>query len=774
MGNSATIVDKAAILEKWGITYIDQVRDILGLQGDPVDNIPGIPGVGPKTAQKLIQEFGSLENVIAQAGQLKGKLKEQVINYSEQAILSKELATIHTNVPLDFDLAQSEYQGPDPVQLKAIFQELEFRSLASRVLGEKLESPQPTSSGSQTQLFDTPTQHDVDVSAQPAVTLANSYTTLHQYHLIDTPALRQSLISYLKLQDTFCFDTETTSLNPYQARLLGIAFSYYPGEAYYVSMPTDYAQTQAIIQEFKELLEHPSICKVGQNVKYDSLILRRYGIEVAQPLFDTMIAHSLLEPDRPHNLTALTETYLHYTPISIESLIGLKKSQQKNMQDIDLVSVKEYAAEDADVTLQLKQPLEQAIKEQKMDKLLYEVELPLVNVLVAMEYQGVQIDHLTLHNISISLATDLKELEQDVYKLAGCTFNLASPKQLGEVLFDQLKIGDKPKKTKTGQYATNEQVLAEFAAKHEIVAKILEYRELQKLKSTYVDALPTLVSPMDGRIHTSYNQAIVATGRLSSTNPNLQNIPIRTQKGRAIRQAFVPSQPDHVLLSADYSQMELRIMASFAQDETMIEAFKAGQDIHKATASKLFKVPIESVDESMRRQAKTANFGIIYGISAFGLAQRLGISRTDAAAIIQAYFKEFSGVKAYMDRIINQAKEQGYVTTLLGRKKYLRDINSRNATVRGFDERNAINAPIQGTAAEMMKLAMVRIYHWLQQEKLQTKLIMQVHDELIFDVPQIEVSLVREQVALLMKDALPLIVPMEVGIGIGKNWLEAH
>ncbi len=773
MGNGAVVLDKAAILAKWDIKDIAQVRDILGLQGDPVDNIPGIPGIGPKTAQKLIQEFGTLENVIAHAHELKGKLKEQVTNYSQQAILSKELATIHTNVPLNFDIEQSRYQGPDPLQLKAIFQELEFRTLANRVLGETLDTKRPTA-GLQTQLFSSSKQEDIPERSEPSSPLANAYTTIHQYHLIDTPELRQSLISYLKLQPTFCLDTETTSLDPYQARLLGISLAYYPGEAYYIPMPTDYDQTKAIVQEFQELFEHPNICKVGQNIKYDMLILRKYGVEVTQPIFDTMLAHYLLEPDRSHNMQTIAEAYLHYTPISIESLIGSKKSQQKNMQEIDLAIVKEYACEDADITLQLKQPLEKAIQEQKMERLLHEVELPLVNVLAAMEYQGVQVDIQVLKSLSANLANDLEELEQAIYRLAGCQFNLGSPKQLGEVLFNQLKIGEKPKKTKTGQYATNEQVLAAFAKDHKIVANILEYRELQKLKSTYVDALPTLISPMDGRIHTSYNQTIVATGRLSSTNPNLQNIPIRTEKGRAIRQAFVPSHPDHVLLSADYSQMELRIMASFAQDATMIEAFKTGQDIHKATASKLFHVPIEAVDESMRRQAKTANFGIIYGISAFGLAQRLGMSKTEANDIIQAYFKEFPGVKAYMDNIINQAKEQGYVTTLLGRKKYLRDINSRNATVRGFDERNAINAPIQGTAAEMMKLAMVRVYNWLQQEGLQAKLIMQVHDELIFDVPKPEIPKLQDQVRQLMKDALPLAVPMEVGIGIGKNWLEAH
>jgi DNA polymerase-1 len=771
MGNSATVLDKAAILENWGISYIDQVRDILGLQGDAVDNIPGIPGIGPKTAQKLIQEFGTLEKVIAHAHTLKGKLREQVLQYSEQAILSKELATIHTNVPIQLDFAQSKYQGPDREQLKAIFQELEFRTLASRVLGETLPYASKKTVGNELSLPNPALAIDPVVSSK---SLANIYTTSHQYHLIDTPALRKELIDYLQLQDTFCLDTEATSLNPYQARLLGLALAYYPGEAYYIPMPADYEETKAIVLEFKALFEHPNICKVGQNIKYDSLILHRYGIQLSQPLFDTMVAHYLVEPDLAHNLQALAESYLHYTPLPIETLIGPKGANQKNMAAVDLASIKEYACEDADITLQLKNRLEQTIQQQNLHKLLYEVELPLVRVLTAMEYQGVQIDTQALSKISQQLANDLHNLEHTIYTLANCTFNIDSPKQLGEVLFDQLKISAKPKKTKSGQYATNEQVLAEFTRKHPIVAKILAYRELQKLKSTYVDALPSLISSLDGRLHTSYNQTIVSTGRLSSTHPNLQNIPIRTEKGRAIRQAFIPSKPDHCLLSADYSQMELRIMAAFAADKTMLEAFHAEQDIHTATASKLFKVPLEAVDVAMRRQAKTANFGIIYGISAFGLATRLGISKTEAANIIDAYFKEFPGIKTYMDQIISQARNQGYVTTLLGRKRHLRAINSRNATLRGFDERNAINAPIQGTAAEMIKLAMVRIYDWLQKEKLQTKLIMQVHDELVFDMPITEVAQVKEQIPILMREALPLSVPMKVEIGIGKNWLEAH
>ena len=778
MGNGVAILDRQAVLEKWGISNVDQIRDLLALQGDAVDNIPGIPSIGIKTAQKLIQQFGTLENLLANTDQLTGKLQENVVKYAQQGILSKELATIHTEVPIQFDAEESRYQGPDPVALKEIFQELEFNSLTRRLLGEDNYNIK-RAPGTQANLFDfTPTVQSTAETASvypdPAP-FRNIYTTKHQYYLIDTPSLRQNLINYLKLQDTFCFDTETTSLDPYQAQLVGISFAYYPGEAYYVPIPADKKAAQVIVEEFRPLLESTTQCKVGQNLKYDNLILRTYGIEVAPPIFDTMVAHYLVAPDKPHNMNAIAESYLNYAPIPIEALIGSRKSTQKSMRMVDVELVKEYACEDADITLQLKNLLELNIKQENLSKLFYEIEIPLVQVLTAMEYQGVQIDTQVLQEISVTLATELAALEKEIHRLAGHAFNISSPKQLGEILFDKLKIAGNNKKTKSGQYATGELVLADLAKDHPIAANILDYRELQKLKSTYVDALIDLISPFDGKVHTSYNQTVVTTGRLSSTNPNLQNIPIRTERGKAIRKAFVPSKTNHVLLSADYSQIELRIMASFSQDETMIEAFKAGKDIHAATASKLFKVRIDEVDENMRRQAKTANFGIIYGISAFGLAQRLGIPRSEAGAIIQAYFQEFHAVKTYMDRVIVQAREQGYVTTLMGRKRYLRDINSRNSTLRGFDERNAINTPIQGTAAEMIKLAMVDIYEWLQKEKLQSKLILQVHDELVFDVPHNEIEILREQVAYFMRNALPLVgVPVEVQVGIGKNWSEAH
>lgn len=773
LGNGATVLGKEEVLTQWGIDRVDQVRDILGLQGDAADNIPGIPNIGAKTAKKLIQTFGSLENLIANAGQLSGKLRENVHTYGQQGILSKELVTIHTNVPLAFELAQSCYHGPDETQLKILFHELEFRTLLQRIFGEVATLPAKKSIA-QTTLFERPTRAP-SASEEPSThsLLASLANTPHQYHLIDTPMLRQDLIKYLTLQAVICCDTETTSLDPHQATLLGIAFAYYPGEAYYVPIPEDPAAAKQIVQEFKEVLENTTICKIGQNFKYDISVLQRYGVAVNTPLFDTMLAHYLLVPDMRHNLNVMAEQYLHYTPLAIEALIGPKGKTQQNMQSVDLALVKEYAGEDADITLQIYQKLLPKIAAQGLEKLLYEVELPLVNVLAAMEQAGVKVDTEVLAILSESMAQESHVLAQAIYSLAGEAFNIASPKQLGDILFSKLKLAEKPKKTQTGQYATGEEVLQVLAKTHPIVGKIMEYRELQKLKSTYVDALPTMISPVDGMIHTSYNQAVASTGRLSSTHPNLQNIPIRTEKGRAIRKAFVPRSADHLLLSADYSQIELRVMASFAQDPSMMAAFRTGRDIHQATASQLFKVPIEAITKDMRRQAKTANFGIIYGISSFGLAQRLNISRSEAAALIQAYFKEFSAIKAYMDAVIEKARAQGYVTTLLGRKRELRDINSKNAVLRGFAERNAINMPIQGTAAEMIKLAMIHIHDWMLQEQLRSRMVLQVHDELVFDAHQKEIPLLQQRIPKMMREALPLAVPIEVDIKIGPNWLDS-
>jgi len=773
LGNGATVLGKKEVLAQWGIKQVEQVRDILGLQGDAVDNIPGIPTIGAKTAQKLIHTFGSIENLVANAGQLQGKLRENVQTYGQQGILSKELATIHTNVPLAFELEQSYYQGPDEDQLKALFHELEFRTLLQKIFG-KATTPTVQKSTAQTILFEMAEKTPIKKEALPIApflsTLAN---TPHQYHLIDTPVLRKDLIKHLALQKEVCFDTETTSLDPRQATLLGIAFTYYPGEAYYVPLPEDQTAAKQVVQEFKAVLESTTICKIGQNLKYDISVLQRYGVAVSTPLFDTMLAHYLLVPDMRHNLNVMAEQYLHYTPLPIEALIGPRGKNQKNMQAVDVALVKEYAGEDADITLQVYQKLAAEIAIQGLEKLLYEVEFPLVNVLAFMENTGVKVDTGVLAVLSEKMAQESQALAQEIHTLAGDIFNIASPKQLGNILFSKLKLIEKPKKTKTGQYATGEEILQALAKEHPIVEKIIEYREVQKLKSTYVDALPTMISPVDGMIHTSYNQAVAVTGRLSSTHPNLQNIPIRTEKGRAIRKAFVPRKNDHLLLSADYSQIELRIMASFAQDPTMIAAFLAGKDIHQATASQLFKVPLEDVDKDMRRKAKTANFGIIYGISAFGLAQRLNIPRSEAASLIQAYFKEFPAIKAYMDAVVEKAQAQGYVTTLLGRKRELRDINSRNSVLRGFAARNAINAPIQGTAAEMIKLAMIRIHAWMLQEQLRSRMVLQVHDELVFDAHYEEIALLQQHIPSMMKGALPLAVPIEVDVKVGTNWSES-
>jgi len=780
MGASAKIVAEKDILEQWSIRQKSQVKDILALQGDASDNIPGIPKVGIKTAQKFIHEFDSLEGLLAQTEKLPAKWQDHVRMYAEQARLSKELATIHTDIPLPFALQESRYQGPDPIALQVIFQELEFNSLAKRVLNTKTHSP--THSASMPKLnFEQPaatstnTQPNIGLVVSSTVPYRTLYNTPHQYHVMDTAELREQLIGYLNLQSAFCIDTETTSLNIPQAELVGIACSYSPGEGYYVPIPTDWQAAKAIVETFKEVLQNPAILKIGQNIKYDQAILLNYGIDTLSPIFDTMVAHVLIAHDRPHNLTSLAEHYLHYHPIPIEELIGYTKSNQQSMRAVDLELLKDYAVEDADITLQLQTPLAQAIKEEKLEQLCYEVEFPLVQVLVDMEHQGVTVDKHLLTLLSSDLAVELLGLEEEIHTLAGQAFNLSSPKQLGNILFEELQISSSSKKTKTGQYATSEEVLAELIHLNPIIPKILSYRALQKLKSTYVDALPQLIDPFDGKIHTSYNQAIVTTGRLSSAKPNLQNIPIRTDKGKAIRKAFVPSAPENVLLSVDYSQIELRIMASFAQDMTMMKAFQEGQDVHTSTASKLFKVPLAQVDEHMRRQAKMANFGMIYGISAFGLAKRMGITRSQAEGIINAYFQEFHAVSVYIQKIIQEGKAMGYVTTRLGRKKYLYNINSRNATLAKEDERNAINAPIQGTAAEMIKIAMVNIHRWLKRENLRTRLILQVHDELVFDGPEEEVMLVRDNVIQLMQNALPLDnVPIAVHAGIGKNWLEAH
>jgi len=806
MGNAAEVLDVAHVLERFEIERVEQVIDILGLQGDASDNIPGIPGIGEKTAKTLIQKYGSVENLIANVDQLKGKQQENVRTFAEQGLLSKELATIHVNVPIDFEPESLTLDAPDEAQLRQLFDELEFRQLAARVLGggtaattaserpagpvgRGARRPKVAAPSAQGSLFGEGSGAVINAAENgeleegaahgayydgPRKTLAD---VPHHYHLVDTPALRKSLLDFLLQQGEVSFDTETTGLNTMTARLVGLSFSWLAGEAYYVPVPVeDTAAAQAVVDEFRPFFES-DILKIGQNIKYDLLILKNYQVHIAGPFFDTMLAHYLIEPDMRHNMDVLAETYLHYTPVPITDLIGPKGKNQKTMADLAPAAVSDYACEDADVTLQLRHVFEPMLKELGLLGLLNDVENPLVPVLADVEFAGVRIDSVAMGEYSAELQGYVQELETQIFTEAGQEFNIGSPKQLGEVLFDKMDIGKgKIKKTKTGQYATGEEILSQLAADNPIAGLILEYRQLSKLRSTYVEALPQLVSPVDGRVHTSFNQAVTATGRLSSTNPNLQNIPIRTEKGREIRKAFVPRDADHVLLAADYSQVELRIMADFSGDATMIEAFRLGQDVHASTASKVFRVPLNEVDGEMRRKAKTVNFGIIYGISAFGLAQRIGISRKEATDIIDTYFQEFPSVKQFMDDSINRARELEYAETLLKRRRYLRDINSRNATLRGYTERNAINAPIQGTAADIIKLAMINIHDWLEREKLGTKMILQVHDELVFDAVREEVDYITPKIRELMTTALllPRGVPLEVEVGTGDNWLKAH
>jgi DNA polymerase-1 len=805
MGNAAEVLDVQHVLERFEIERTEQVIDILGLQGDASDNIPGIPGIGEKTAKALIKQFGSVENLIANSDKLKGKQQENVRNFAEQGLLSKELATIHVNVPIEFEADKLIMEAPDAPRLQALFEELEFRQLAARVLGEGggtstgrgpaaptprgARRPKVAAPSAQGSLFGEGSEAVINAAENgefgtggggsdyydgPKKTLED---VPHNYHLVDTPELRKSLISYLLQQKEVSFDTETTGLNTMTARLVGLSFSYLPGEAYYVPVPSNDAEaSQALVDEFRPFFESKTIVKIGQNIKYDLLILKNYDVRVEGPFFDTMLAHYLIEPDMRHNMDVLAETYLHYTPVPITDLIGPKGKSQKTMADIDPARVSDYACEDADVTLQLRHVFEPVLKDLGLLGLLNDVENPLVPVLADIEHEGVKIDSNAMNEYSAELQGYVQELEGQIFKEAGQEFNIGSPKQLGEVLFDKMQVGaGKIKKTKTGQYATGEEILSQLAGDYPIAGLILEYRQLTKLRSTYVEALPQLVCT-DGRVHTTFNQAVTATGRLSSTNPNLQNIPIRTEKGREIRKAFVPRDEKHTLLAADYSQVELRIMADFSGDKTMIEAFRLGQDVHSSTASKVFKVPLDQVDSEMRRKAKTVNFGIIYGISAFGLAQRIGISRKEATDIIETYFQEFPSVKAFMDDSINRARELEYAETLLKRRRYLRDINSRNATLRGYTERNAINAPIQGTAADIIKMAMINIHDFLEREKLGTKMILQVHDELVFDAVKEEVEYVTPKIRELMTTALllPHGVPLEVEVGTGDNWLKAH
>ena len=779
-GGEVEILGVKEVCEKWDIERVDQVIDMLGLQGDSVDNIPGIPGIGPKTASKLLKTYDTVENLIAHAHELKGKQRERVEEFAEQGLLSKKLATIDLNVPIQFDASDYELSEIDKEALTGIFKDLEFRTLARTILGADQEAAQPTpTAGGQQDLFGNTvlSKAPVHTSAIEAHSVAeNSLESVkHNYQLTDTPEKRKELIQLLSQQKSFCFDTETTGLDANQAELVGIAFSIKPTEGYYVSIPEDQDSAKSIVQEFKAVLEDEQIEKIGQNIKYDVLILKWYGIDVKGYFFDTMIAHYLCEPDLRHKLDYLAETYLKYKMVPIEQLIGKRGKNQLSMRDIEVEKVKEYAAEDADITLQLKDHLAPILEENDILKLYKEIEAPLIHVLAAMEYEGVRINPDFLNDYSKVLGEQILAKEQEVYRTAGVHFNIASPKQVGEVLFDRMAIPYRWRKTKTGQYSTNEEKLTELAPDHPIIQHILNFRKLSKLKSTYVDSLPLLINPRTQRVHSSFNQARAATGRLSSEGPNLQNIPIRDEAGREIRKAFEPRDADHILLAADYSQIELRLIAEISKDEAMLEAFQAGHDIHQATAANVYGKALEEVSPHERRNAKTVNFSIIYGAGATNLSRQLNIPRTEARELIDQYFKEYRGLKNYMDQTVEFARAHGYVTTLLGRKRFLRDINSRSSLERSNAERIAINTPIQGTAADMIKVAMINIHEVFKKNNYRSRMIMQVHDELVFDAHKDELDEIKPIIEELMKNALPnLQVPILVGMGTGSNWLEAH
>ena len=785
------------IKAKFDIQSTEQVIDMLGLMGDSSDNIPGCPGVGEKTAQKLVAEFGSIENLLAHTDQLKGALKTKVEANREMITFSKFLATIKVDVPIKLDMNTLVREEPNEEELRKIFEELEFRTLINRVL-KKTDTPLPSSSnsaapdpyagtlfaqptGSATPENNGPVQGDLFANFAGDGTDGAKKSNLTRlemldvdYQLIDTEEKRKEIIQKLLTTEILSIDTETTGTEPMEAELVGMSFSDAENRAYYVPVPANRDEALKIVNELRPLYENENSMKVGQNIKYDMIVLQNYGVQVKGKLFDTMLAHYVLQPELRHNMDYLAEIYLQYQTIHIDELIGARGKNQKNMRDLPAEDVYRYACEDADVTLKLKNVLEKELKEQSAEHLFYEIEMPLVPVLVNIESNGVRIDTEALRQSSEHFTLRLQEIEKEIYALAGGeTFNIASPKQVGEVLFDRLKIVDKAKKTKTGQYVTSEEVLESLRSKHAIIGKILEYRGLKKLLSTYIDALPQLINPRTGRIHTSFNQAVTATGRLSSSNPNLQNIPIRDEDGKEIRKAFIPDDGCE-FFSADYSQIELRIMAHLSQDKNMIDAFLSGYDIHAATAAKIYKVDINDVTADMRRKAKTANFGIIYGISVFGLAERMNVPRQEAKELIDGYFETYPQVKEYMDRSIQVARENGYVETIFHRKRFLPDINSRNAVVRGYAERNAINAPIQGSAADIIKVAMSLICQRLQSNNLKAKMILQVHDELNFSVPEAEKEIIQKIVIEEMERAYRMLVPLKADCGWGKNWLEAH
>ena len=760
------------VTAKYGIERPEQVIDILGLMGDASDNIPGCPGIGEKTAMKLVQEFGSIENLLAGTEKLKGATKTKIESHTEEIKFSKFLATIKTDVPVTFDEEALRRSPVDEEALRKIFEELEFRNLAERILGKNTPTPPAAEStpvqGSLFDLFATE-----GTSEEKYSTLRDVNSTTHTYQLFNKEEDMVRLAHTLETCQKFAFDTETTGIEPMTAELVGMSFAIDEGEAYYVPVPAEKAAAERIVNIFKKALENPSSQKIGQNIKYDYIMMRRYGVRPAGAFFDTMVAHYLLQPEQRHNMDYLAEIYLGYKTIHIEELIGPKGKGQRSMRDVAPEQVYPYAAEDADITLQLKNRLEAELAREGMEPLFYDIEMPLVRVLAEMEICGVRIDTEALRRSSADLGKRLAAIEQEIYELAGTPFNISSARQVGEILFERLKIDEKARKTKTGQYSTTEEVLEKLRYRHPVVDKILTYRGLRKLLSTYIDALPELINPATGKIHTSFNQTVTATGRLSSSNPNLQNIPIRDDEGREIRRAFIPEE-GALFFSADYSQIELRIMAHLSGDPAMTEAFVSGHDIHAATAAKIYKVGIDEVTKEMRRKAKTANFGIIYGISTFGLAERLNIPRSEAKQLIDGYFETFPRVKQYMEQSIEVAREKGYVETLNGRKRMLPDINSHNSVVRGYAERNAINAPIQGSAADIIKIAMVRIFDRFEREGLQAKMILQVHDELNFTVPLSEIDTVSRIVKEEMERAATLRVPLIADTGTGSNWLEAH
>ena len=788
-GNAPEIQGKEEICKKWDIQSVDQLIDILGLMGDSADNIPGIPGVGEKTAIQLIKDYGTIEKMYEDTSKLKGKLKEKVDNNKEMALQSKRLATIILDVPVEFNESELVLKEINKEALRILFAELEFRGIAQKILGEDIGSAPSTSPKTVSVAKEVAKLivNDLFSSAEELATVypeegeeieAQIFKTIKDfpvdYILCNTTESISNLISVLNSKTQFCFDSETNDLNTINAEIVGMSFSIKENQAYYVPVSSEKAEAQALIDLFKPLFLDKSKTLVGQNIKYDLQVLKNYGVEIKNKLWDTMVAHFLFMPDMRHNMNLLAETYLNYSPISIEDLIGKKGKDQLSMRDVSLDIIKDYAAEDADVTLKLKNVFEPMLKEAGVEKLFHEVELPLIEALAGMEREGINLDVKALKEFSLQLQDDITKVDAEIQELAGTKFNISSPKQVGEILFEYLKIVDKPKKTKTGQYATGEDILSKLEGKHPIIAKILDYRELVKLKSTYVDALPLLVNEKTNRLHTTFNQVVAVTGRLSSDNPNLQNIPVRTERGKQIRKAFIPRNEDYILLCADYSQIELRVVASISEDKNMCEAFNLGKDIHTATAAKVYGIEESEVTKEMRYKAKSVNFGIIYGQGAFGLAENLAISRTEAKELIENYFEQYGSIKSYMEKEINFAREHGYVETLMGRKRWLKNITSNSQMERAFAERNAINAPIQGSAADMIKVAMINIHNELKLMNVKSKMILQVHDELVFDVYKPELDLIKPIVEKHMQNALPLKVPVEVGMGVGVNWLEAH